>query len=175
VKRLIFRAFINVRNFYLMSAMTDNEVLPRFREYKRLLINFVGRAPMEETKIDEIGKAEFGKRWAGVFASDEAARLLRMKDRFAIVNTATSHGRGSHWLGVYMSRGGACWLYDSFGREASHVCWRLNRAALEHHIAIRNTNPNHEQRGTSAVCGHLSLAFLLTVRDLGIRATAEVI
>jgi hypothetical protein len=150
-------------------------VKTRFRAYKQLLINHLGRAPLDETKIGEIGKAEFGERWGGVFASDEVERLLRKRNRFAILNTATSHGRGSHWLGVYMSKSGACWLYDSFGREASHVCWRLNRAALEHHITLHNTNREHEQRGTSAVCGHLSLSFLLCVRDLGIRAVAEAI
>ena len=76
---------------------------------------------MEETNIDEIGKAEFGRRWAGVFASDEAKKQLHMKDCFAVVNTATSRGRGSHWLGVYMTSGGAGYLYDPFGREAAQV------------------------------------------------------
>ena len=97
---------------------------------------------MEETNIDEIGKAEFGRRWARVFASDEAKKLLHMKDCFAVVNTATSRGRGSHWLGVCMTSGGSGY---------------------------------YEQRGTSAVCGHLSLSWLLTVRDVGIRATAAAV
>ena len=66
----------------------------RFRGYKRLLIKLVGRGPMDDTKINEIGKAEFGRRWAGVYASDEASQILRMRDRFAVVNTATSKGRG---------------------------------------------------------------------------------
>ena len=156
----------------ISEGTSEKAVKMRFRGYKNLLIKLVGKGPMEETKIDEIGKAEFGKRWAGVFASDEASRLLRMKDCFAIVNTATSRGRGSHWLGVYMTPGGAGWLYDSFGREASQVIWRLNRAALAENVALHGTNPNHEQRGTSAVCGHLSLSWLLCVRDLGIRAVA---
>ena len=130
---------------------------------------------MEETNIDEIGKAEFGRRWAGVFASDKAKKLLHMKDCFAVVNTATSRGRGSHWLGVYMTSGSSGYLYDSFGREAAQVIWRLNRAALADNIALHGTNPNHEQRGTSAVCGHLSLSWLLTVRDVGIRATAAAV
>ena len=80
-----------------VSDLTFPEaVKTRFKTYKRLLIKLVGRGPMDDTKINEIGKAEFGDRWAGVYPSDRAKKLLRMRDRFAIVNTATSRGRGSH-------------------------------------------------------------------------------
>ena len=51
------------------EGTSEKAVTTRFRGYKSLLIKLVGKGPMEETKIDEIGKAEFGKRWAGVFAS----------------------------------------------------------------------------------------------------------
>ena len=58
---------------------------------------------MDDAKINEIGKLEFGERWAGVFPSDKPKKLLRMRDRFDIANTDTSKGRGSHWVGVYMT------------------------------------------------------------------------
>ena len=146
-----------------------------FREYKKILTDLVGNGPMDEDTIDTIGKASFGKRWAGVSASDEAKKLLQMRDVFAIVNTATSRGRGSHWLGIYMTPKGAGYLYDSFGREASQVIWRLNRAALAENIALHNTDSVAEQRGTSAVCGQLSLSWLLTLRDLGIKRTSAAV
>ena len=146
-----------------------------FREYKKILLGLVGNAPMYEDTIDTIGKSSFGERWAGVYSSDEAKKLLQMRDVFAIVNTATSRGRGSHWLGVYMTPKGAGYLYDSFGREASQVIWRLNRAALAENIALHNTDSIAEQRGTSAVCGQLCLSWLLTTRDLGIKRTAAAI
>ena len=130
---------------------------------------------MDEDTIDTIGKASFGKRWAGVSASDEAKKLLQMRDVFAIVNTATSRGRGSHWLGIYMTPKGAGYLYDSFGREVSQVIWRLNRAALAENIALHNTDSVAEQRGASAVCGQLSLSWLLTLKDLGIKRTAAAV
>jgi hypothetical protein len=164
-----------------MSALSEAElaeleaVKKRFHGYKRLLINFVGRGAMEDTKIDEIGKAEFGHRWAGVFAADEAKKLLQMKDRFAIVNTATSSGRGSHWLAVYMTKAGVGVVYDSFGRDPPRVIWRLSRAAMAEHVALQGTNPNQEQRGVSAVCGQISLAFLLCVRDVGVSAVAAAV
>ena len=130
---------------------------------------------MDNIKIDEIGRAEFGVRWAGVWASDEAKKLLHLRDCFGIVNTATSRGRGSHWLGVYMTPKGAGYLHDSFGREASQVIWRLNRAALAEDIVLHSTDSVAEQRGTSAVCGQLCLSWLLTIRDLGIKRTAAAV
>jgi len=145
--------------------------MTRFRAYKSALISRLGRGPLDNIQIEKIGQAEFGSRWAGVFASDRTLPLLRMRDRFAVVNTATSRGRGSHWLGVYMSPSGTGWLYDSFGREASHLIWRMNRAAFAANVRLHDANSIAEQRGTSAVCGHLSLSFLLCVRDLGIRET----
>ena len=143
-----------------------------FRAYKRLLVGIVGRGPMDDAKISEIGKLEFGERWAGVFPSDKAKKLLRMRDRFAIANTATSKGRGSHWVGVYMTPKGEGYVYDSFGRDIDRVMWQLCRAALAADNALHETDTAAEQRGFSALCGQLSLSWLLTVRDLGIKATA---
>jgi hypothetical protein len=150
-------------------------VKTRFRTYKRLLIKLVGRGPMDDAKINRIGEAEFGTRWAGVHPSDRAKKLLRMRDRFAVVNTATSKGRGSHWLGVYMTAKGEGYVYDSFGRDIDRVMWQLSRAAVAANNVLHETDPAAEQRGTSAVCGQLSLSWLLTVRDLGVRATASAI
>ena len=149
------------------SAVKDH-----FRAYKRALIRVVGRGPMFEDKIDEIGKSEFGKKWSGVFASDQAGRLLSMRDRYAVINTATSKGPGAHWLGFYITAKGVAYEYDSFGRSLRRVNWRLSREAVEDGVELRGTDPAHEQRGFSALCGQLSLSWLLTVRDLGIKATA---
>ena len=157
------------------EGTSPEAVKKRFRGYKRLLIKLVGRGPMGDTKINKIGKVEFGDRWAGVYPSDRAKKLLRVRDRFAVVNTATSKGRGSHWLGVYMTPKGEGYVYDSFGRDIDRVIWQLSRAAVTANNALHETDSVAEQRGFSAVCGQLSLSWLLTVRDVGIRATAAVI
>jgi hypothetical protein len=130
---------------------------------------------MYEDTIDQIGKASFGKRWAGTHPSDETEKLLHMRDRFAVLNTATSKGRGSHWLGFYITADGLAYLYDSFGRSVAKVNWRLAREAAADNIVVRSTDPEREQRGFSALCGQLSLSWLLTVRDLGIKATAAAV
>ena len=151
---------------------SEAAVKNHFRAYKRLLVAAVGRGPMDDAKINEIGKLEFGDRWAGVFPSDKAKKLLRMRDRFAIANTATSKGRGSHWVGVYMTPKGEGYVYDSFGRDIDRVMWQLSRAALAVNNPLHETDTAAEQRGFSALCGQPSLSWLLIVRDLGIKATA---
>ena len=55
------------------EGTSPEAVKKRFRGYKRLLIKLVGRGPMGDTKINEIGKVEFGDRWAGVYPSSEKA------------------------------------------------------------------------------------------------------
>ena len=157
------------------KAASEEEVKARFRGYKKLLIQHVGRGPMDDVTIEQIGKNEFGKRWAGVFCSDEAKKVLKLRDAFCIVNTATSTGRGSHWLAVYMTVRGSGFVYDSFGREPQRVIWRLSREAMAEHVALHSTNPDQEQRGFSALCGQNSLAWLLCVRDVGVKATAAAV
>ena len=102
--------------------ISPEAVKKRFRGYKRLLIKLVGRGPMDDKKIDEIGKAEFGRRWA----ADEASQILRMRVRFAIVNTATSRhdigrcGRATSGLHVRL-----IWpQYRSRDLEAKPSCHR---------------------------------------------------
>ena len=155
--------------------LTTSDVKKRFRAYKRLLIGLVGRGPMDDVTIDKIGREAFGEKWAGVFAADTVGPLFRLSERYAVVNTATSKGRGSHWMGLYLSGSGRAYLYDSFGREPQRVSWRVTHAALAAHVALASTDPTAEQRGFSAVCGQLSLSWLLTVRDFGIRATAAAV
>lgn len=153
--------------------MTEAAVKKRFRAYKRLMIELVGREPMDDLTIDRIGREVFGKAWAGVAAADVPLTRSR-RPRYAVVNTATSRGRGSHWIGLYMD-GSTAWLYDSFGRKPAQVSWRVSRAAEAAHVSLASTDPAAEQRGSSAVCGQLSLSWLLTVQDFGIAATAAAV
>ena len=74
-----------------------------------------------------------------------------------------------------MTPKGEGYVYDSFGRDIDRVMWQLSRAALAADNALRETDTAAEQRGFSALCGQLSLSWLLCVRDLGIKATAAAV
>ena len=162
----------NACNF---SPAREVAVKNYFRAYKRAVIRAVGRGQMYKNTIEKKGRTEFGKRWAGVLTSDQTDGLLQMRDRFAITNTATSKGLGSHWLGFYIISKGVAYQYDSFGRSLARVDWLLSLEALQEHVALRGTDPAAEQRGSSALCGQLSLSWLLTVRNLEVKATAAAV
>lgn len=59
------------------------------------------------TQLDQVGRALFLRKWAGVFARDEAYPLKG----YCIVNLDASYEDGSHWIAV---ANGA--TYDTFGR-----------------------------------------------------------
>jgi hypothetical protein len=162
----------------LEEALDEN-----FRQIQRMLtrLNVEMRqlAAKTEQEIDEADDFKESVLFEDV-AYDLVTGMVRLLEEIPrngshIVNTGTSHGRGAHWLGVYMTPSGVGVVYDSFGREPQRVLWRFTRAALAEHVAVSGTNPNQEQRGFSALCGQISLAFLLTVRDLGICAVAAAV
>jgi hypothetical protein len=150
-------------------------VKDRFLLAKAALIRELGNQPLDDVVINKIGKREFGVRWAGVFAADQAKKLPSLRDRFAVLNTGKADGPGYHWLAIHVSPRGVVHVYDSFGRDADRVAWRLSRAVRSQGSELKTTDPAAEQKGSSAVCGHLSLAWLLAVRDHGIRAASQAV
>ena len=81
-----------------MMRCYDIPAMDTFRSYKAALIRRLGRGPLDDTTIDSIGKAEFGRRWGGV-SSQNGWKPRR--DRYYFVNTArVPNSPGYHWVGV---------------------------------------------------------------------------
>jgi hypothetical protein len=93
-----------------------------------------------ESQLNHVGKALFGKKFGGVFASNEKPR-----GRYAIVNTKSRGTGGEHWLALTPGL-----VYDSFGRQK----YGDNSGDAEQ--AMKETN-----------CGQRCLAFLLVYDELG--------
>ena len=138
--------------------------------YKTAIIRELGKGPLDEGQIDEIGLREFGRKWGGVHPSDRLPALK--KDRFYVVNNAGHRSPGTHWLGLYSSPGGRVYIYDSFARFITRLIPKTVRK-IRHENIVEEANQNADQRGASSVCGQLSLSWLLLVRDMGIRKALE--
>ena len=154
--------------------MNRGTVLKLFHSHRDRLIRELGRQALDSDQINEVGRREFRKRWGGVY---DQSTWQPQPNRFYVVNTArTVNSPGYHWVGIYVSPSGIATAYDSFGRNVHKLLFVANHTAkkLLHHT-LQGTDPKPEQRGRSQVCGDLSLAFLLTVRDLGVRAVAGVV
>jgi hypothetical protein len=142
-----------------------------FRKYKDLIINLYGRGPLDDTQIEAFGKAAF-ENWQGVGGQESFDPPLRPGSY--IVNSSYSPSSpGKHWVALHVTRAGTPYTYDSFARSGARILHHLNGRRGGSARPLKNSDRSDaEQRGSSAVCGHLSLAWLLVVRDLGVRKAA---
>jgi hypothetical protein len=152
-----------------MSSTKEQDAEARFKTYKDALIRIYGRGPLDSDQIGEFGIEAFGASWRGVSGQD--AVKTPMKAGYYIVNTSkTAKSPGVHWMGLYVTSAGA-YTYDSFARSGAKMLSELGgRRKKGSGAFVDSDRKDAEQRGASAVCGHLSLAWLLVVRDLGIRS-----
>jgi hypothetical protein len=142
--------------------------------YKRQLVRALGRGPLDDAQIDAVGRRELGARWGGVHAADELAPAALRRESYHVVNTGAARNGGVHWVALYVSRAGTVHVYDSFARPVRHLLWRPAQVVAGARLgALLPANGVADQRGASAVCGQLSLAWLLLVRDRGIRGAIE--
>lgn len=142
-----------------------------FLRHKDALIAQLGRGPLADDVLQALGRAAFGGQWGGCVPWD---RVRLEADRFYVVNSASHTGRGVHWLALHTTKKGA-YLWDSYSRAVRRVVPRLVRKLEAHGYRLEGTEHHPDQVGrTSEVCGQESLAWLLTVRDLGIGAAAHI-
>ena len=138
-----------------------------FNHYKKALISELGNKATEGTDLNTVGKREFGLAWAGVHPSD---RVKIKPNKYYVVNVDSHDKDGSHWIALRTTKKRA-YLWDSYGRPVKKLVGGLiddiNKKGMQ--LGETNAVPHMEQIGYgSEVCGPDSLAFLLTVRDLGI-------
>ena len=156
---------------YTASTMTtkskpEQQAEERFRRYKKLLVSVFGRGPLIGEQIDAFGRAAFEGEWRGVGGQNDFIPSLR--PGYYVVNTSyTANSPGVHWTALYVTKAGKHHVYDSFARRGATILANLKgRGSATFQDSDRS---DAEQRGDSAVCGHLSIAWLMVVRDLGIK------
>lgn len=140
-----------------------------FKKYKRKFIKHFGRHPLNNVEIDKFGKEFFGSRYKGSFAQNEKFEL---KPGLYIINTDTKSGAGIHWVGLYLTSKTA-YIYDSFARDSKKLLPHLLKH-LKHKKIVESDRSDKEQRDLEVICGHLSLAWLAVVRDLGINKAKKI-
>jgi hypothetical protein len=146
--------------------MTSKDLAP----YKAAIIEALGREALEDSTIEKFGQAEFKRRWGGVHAEDRIGHVA--SNRFYIVNTSRHGGAGVHWTGLYVTRAGRSYIYDSFARPIAKLLPHEVRKMRREGHDVEEAHAHANQR-SSDLCGQLSLAWLLLVRDHGIRAALE--
>ena len=145
---------------------------PSLKQYRDEFIRMFGRSPMEASQIDKIGKEIFGTYWGGVYPQDAVPKLKA--GHFYIVNTGFAKGRGVHWTAIAVSAKGIPHLWDSFGRNLHSLLWKEEQKIRGSGIKPVETHHKADQKGHSAICGQLSLAWLCVVKNDGFRIADRV-
>ena len=152
------------------KSQREQQAETLFRKTKAAIIRRQGRGPMSDVAIDNEGRALFGAHWGGV--GDQNIALS--PNKYYIVNTSyTPKSKGVHWVALVVGRTGVVHLYDSYARNGAHLlstlASRIRKNGGKGNAFSESDTTDREQMDTSAVCGHLSLAFLVVVRELGLR------
>ena len=140
------------------------------RPYKQKLLRELGRVALYDDQLNVVGRREFGRRWGAVHPSDGVPPVK--PHRFYIINSGFKGGPGSHWVALYVSPAGRVYIFDSFARTATKIVPATVRRLSPKHF-IEDANGVADQRGASEICGALSLAWLMLVRDVGIRRSLD--
>lgn len=142
-----------------------------FNRTKNSLIRKLGNDPLSDTTINKIGKEMFNIKWGGV--GSQSMTIPKTKDRYYVVNTAhNDKSRGVHWVALYVSKSGKPYIYDSFARNTNKLMFVLEKKLKGGAVGVNNNGA--EQKSNSEVCGHLSLAWLNVVHNLGIREASKI-
>lgn len=118
----------------------------------------MGNETTDSEQLDAFGKSQIPS-YIGTFAFDVLPKLLNGQS--AIINQDSSQGSGIHWVAVHQ-KGGKLYGFDSFNRK-------INRfVPIRQRIDDGAVNKNVKQRMKETDCGQRSLAWLMTVAEIGI-------
>ena len=158
------------------KSQQEKEAERVFNAIKTKLIGQLGRNALDSDQVDRAGRGLFGPaNWHGVFNLGNFKPRKRAGGSYAVLNTArTERSPGYHWLGAYTSPAGVTYLWDSFGRNIKRLAWPLAKRISGNGHTLVGGDGDAQQRGASQTCGPQSLAWLLVVRTLGIKAASLV-
>ena len=108
-------------------------------------------------ELMNFGKQIFGKRFVGVYSSDDIPNLN--KGQSAIINIDDSSEPGSHWIAIINHPDVGVVIYDSFGRFTRviipSIIQRYPNTTDTEHDAEQDLGGHIETN-----CGQRSMAFL---------------
>ena len=118
----------------------------------------LGNKTTDSEQLNVFGKDEI-PMYIGAFPFDMLPKLENGQS--AIINQDSSRGGGIHWVAVHQS-GGKLYGFDSFNRKINRfvpIRRRIDDGAVQKSV---------KQKMRETDCGQRSLAWLMTVDDIGI-------
>jgi hypothetical protein len=129
--------------------MTELLAMKQYEAALNIFEKTLGNVVTYSNDLDAVGKHVWGKKFKGVFSSDE-----KIPKGYSIVNTDKRSEPGTHWLAVCGDI-----IYDSFGRKIHKLSKDLAQ--------FKNTELDAEQTAKEENCGARCLAFIFVYDTLG--------
>jgi hypothetical protein len=95
------------------------------------------------------------------------------KPGYYIVNTDLYGKPGVHWVSVIITRK-RVYVWDSFGRASNKLLKVLSKNSKIANKLIVDADYDPEQKISEMLCGQISLAWLLTADEVGIKNALKV-
>ena len=153
-----------------MKSMTEVEVIKVFNSYKQQLIKQLGTQVTDNIQLDRVAYKLLGTRFKGTYSVDT---VPIQKSGMFIVNTDLSTGPGVHWVAV-VSTAKNIYVFDSFGRKTKNLLKPLVKNAKIYQKKVIDSDYDVDQKISSFICGPLSIAWLLCVKELGIKNALKI-
>lgn len=142
-----------------------------FLKHKNQIIHEYGKDGLETHDCNKIGRDYLGNLWGGCFPWN---KVPLKPNKYYVINTSSSGHPGIHWMGL-VTRGKHAYLWDSYNRSVKRLVPHLVKSFMKHGFKLETTNHPMDQIGSSSsVCGQESLAWLMTVKDIGIHRASHV-
>ena len=151
-----------------MDSKTDKDI---FLQHKNNIIKELGKESLGTHECNIIGNKYLKGSWGGCLPWN---KVHLKPNKYYVINTSSSGHPGIHWMGL-VTHGKHAYLWDSYNRPVKKLVPHLVNSIIKHHYKLGITNHPMDQIGTSShVCGQDSLAWLLTVKDIGIERASSV-
>jgi hypothetical protein len=165
--------YILLRQRQSKMKLTEKEVMKIFNKHKKMLIQLVGTKSTTDTQLNTIGNKLFGRQYLGTFSQDNFPWQKVRTDSFAIINTDTQGKAGVHWVAVYATAK-TIYIWDSYGRNSKQLLPIFTKQVLTRKLKFKDSDPDADQSKKSQICGQICMAWMLTVKQLGIANALKV-
>lgn len=149
--------------------MKEAEVEKHFYEYTNQLVRKLGKHPLDNLELDKMGHSLFGNKYNGTYSQN----TVPYKNGFSITNVDIQSEPGSHWVALYQTHK-TLYVFDSYGRATSKLLPILTRKAKRLGLKLVMSDPDRNQSDSSVICGHLAVAFLMCVKNFGIKNALKI-
>jgi len=152
----------------IMKSNTDKDI---FLKNKSVVLKEVGKDALGTHDCNKIGSKYLKRAWGGCVPWN---KLSLKPNKYYVINTSSSGHPGIHWMGL-VTHGKHAYLWDSYNRPVRRLVPHLVKSIIKHGYVIGMTKHPMDQVGTSShVCGQDSLAWLMTVHEIGIHRASHV-